>query len=228
MKRPCYVSYISVIFLEHHNYHIETWVSFSIYDDLGGTEVFENYEFINESYCGQLWVWHIVCGLTCDGLSLVNRLYSEIDQTYLSIEAQCVSHHYPRWTATSLNLGYVPISINYYHRFHGLTHDIYGAHMDCVWWWFTENWRYSYCSQWDTTWCVCRFQSPLSLNRANQQHGGYRWHESYRMLVQTYNNRWWCEQWRLQLKSLNYGHNKMRINWKISKIFRKGPYWKRN
>ncbi len=25
--------------------------------------------------------------------------YSEIDHTYLSIEAQCVSHHYPRWIA---------------------------------------------------------------------------------------------------------------------------------
>ena len=34
------------------------------------------------------------------GESLVVRLYSEIDQTYLSIEAQCVSHYYPRWTAT--------------------------------------------------------------------------------------------------------------------------------
>ncbi len=34
------------------------------------------------------------------GESLVVRLYSEIDHTYLSIEAQCVSHHYPRWTAT--------------------------------------------------------------------------------------------------------------------------------
>ena len=34
------------------------------------------------------------------GESLVNRLYSEIDHTYLSIEAQCVSHHYPRCTAT--------------------------------------------------------------------------------------------------------------------------------
>ncbi len=34
------------------------------------------------------------------GESLVNRLYSEIDHTYLTIEAQCVSHHYPRWTAT--------------------------------------------------------------------------------------------------------------------------------
>ncbi len=34
------------------------------------------------------------------GESLVNRLYSEIDQTYLSIEAQCVSDYYPRWTAT--------------------------------------------------------------------------------------------------------------------------------
>ncbi len=131
-------------------------------------------------YCGQLWVWHIVCALACDGLyhftftwsfwdtnriphdqvnpsqthrcpeglcfppkwsrdhyhiqphrctwvviwlfcfrstpqrslilgplsrvhfgeSLVNRLYSESDHTYLSIEAQCVSQHYPRWTAT--------------------------------------------------------------------------------------------------------------------------------
>ncbi len=128
--------------------------------------------------CGQLWVWHMICGQTCDGLyhfafylvnfgipygshtikpalarhtgvqvpvvpakvitwhilptgihglcsgycfsgplplrsllrgplsrvhfgeSLVVRLYSEIDHTYLSIEAQCVSHHYPRWTAT--------------------------------------------------------------------------------------------------------------------------------
>ena len=55
-------------------------------------------------YCGQLWVWHIVCG---DGLYhfafclvILGYLYSEIDQTYLSIEAQCVSHHYPRWTAT--------------------------------------------------------------------------------------------------------------------------------
>ncbi len=35
------------------------------------------------------------------GESLVVSLYSEIDHTYLSIEAQCVSHHYPRWTATS-------------------------------------------------------------------------------------------------------------------------------
>ncbi len=34
------------------------------------------------------------------GESLVVRVYSEIDHTYLSIEAQCVSHHYPRWTAT--------------------------------------------------------------------------------------------------------------------------------
>ncbi len=34
------------------------------------------------------------------GESLVVRLYSEIDHTYLSIETQCVSHHYPRWTAT--------------------------------------------------------------------------------------------------------------------------------
>ncbi len=35
------------------------------------------------------------------GESLVVRIYSEIDHTYLSIEAQCVSHHYPRWTATN-------------------------------------------------------------------------------------------------------------------------------
>ncbi len=34
------------------------------------------------------------------GESLVNRLYSEIDQTYVSIEAQCVRNHYPRLTAT--------------------------------------------------------------------------------------------------------------------------------
>ncbi len=68
-----------------------------------------------QRYCGQLWVWHMVCGQTWDGLyHLVfylvilgylsdpsrSRLYSEIDHTYLSIEAQCVSHHYPRWTAT--------------------------------------------------------------------------------------------------------------------------------
>ncbi len=35
------------------------------------------------------------------GESLVIRLYSEIDHIHLSSEAQCVSHHYPRWTATS-------------------------------------------------------------------------------------------------------------------------------
>ncbi len=140
--------------------------------------------------CGQLWVWHMVCGQTCDGLyhfafylvnfgipfgshpiksalarhtgvqvpvvpvkwvtwsfwtflilptgihglcfgsyfsgplplrsllhgplssvhfgeSLVVRLYSEIDHTYLSIEAQCVSHHYPWWTATLCLLWFI-------------------------------------------------------------------------------------------------------------------------
>ena len=36
------------------------------------------------------------------GESLVNRLYSEIDQIHLSIEAQCVSPYYPLWTATQL------------------------------------------------------------------------------------------------------------------------------
>ncbi len=41
------------------------------------------------------------------GESLVVRLYSEIDHTYLSIEAQCVSHHYPRWTATLCTFCYV-------------------------------------------------------------------------------------------------------------------------
>ncbi len=30
----------------------------------------------------------------------LRSLIPEIDHTYLSIEAQCVSHHYPRWTAT--------------------------------------------------------------------------------------------------------------------------------
>ncbi len=50
-------------------------------------------------YCGQLWVWHMICDQTCDGLyhfafylvnfgiptfgSLVVRLYSEIDHTYI-------------------------------------------------------------------------------------------------------------------------------------------------
>ncbi len=57
------------------------------------------------SCCGQLWVWHMVCSQTCDGLyrfafCLVNfgiplGLYSEIDQIHLSSEAQCVSHHLP-------------------------------------------------------------------------------------------------------------------------------------
>ncbi len=55
--------------------------------------------------CGQLWVWHMVCGRTCDGLYrfafyLVNfgiplGSHSEIDQIHLSSEAQCVSHHLP-------------------------------------------------------------------------------------------------------------------------------------
>ncbi len=43
--------------------------------------------------CGQLWVWHMVCGQTCE--SLIVRLYSEIDQIHLSSEAQCASHHLP-------------------------------------------------------------------------------------------------------------------------------------
>ncbi len=43
------------------------------------------------------------------GESLVKRLYSEIDHTYLSIEAQCVSHHYPRWTATEIKHLYYPL-----------------------------------------------------------------------------------------------------------------------
>ena len=37
------------------------------------------------------------------GESLVNRLYSEIDQIHLSIEAQCVSPYYPLWTATMMS-----------------------------------------------------------------------------------------------------------------------------
>ncbi len=47
------------------------------------------------------------------GESLVIRLYSGIDHTYLSIEAQCVSHHYPRWTATliipDLSVHFLPL-----------------------------------------------------------------------------------------------------------------------
>ncbi len=34
------------------------------------------------------------------GESLIVRLYSEIDHIHLSSEAQCVSHLYPRWTAS--------------------------------------------------------------------------------------------------------------------------------
>ncbi len=45
------------------------------------------------------------------GESLVNRLYSEIDQTYLSIEALCVSHHYPRWTATIVTNTHLPFCV---------------------------------------------------------------------------------------------------------------------
>ncbi len=36
-------------------------------------------------------------------LNMFFRENSEIDHTYLSIEAQCVSHYYPRWTATTWN-----------------------------------------------------------------------------------------------------------------------------
>ena len=34
--------------------------------------------------------------------TLIVRLYSEIDHIHLSSEAQCVSHLYPRWTATGI------------------------------------------------------------------------------------------------------------------------------
>ncbi len=44
-------------------------------------------------------IWSTFNGPYKSPWSLVVRLYSEIDHTYLSIEAQCVSHHYPRWTA---------------------------------------------------------------------------------------------------------------------------------
>ncbi len=76
--------------------------------------------------CGQLWVRHMICGQSCDGLyhfafyfcfagplplrslshgplsrvhfgeSLVIRLNPEIDHIHLSSEAQCVSHLYPQ------------------------------------------------------------------------------------------------------------------------------------
>ena len=36
----------------------------------------------------------MICGQTCDGLYHF-AFYSEIDHIYLSIEAQCVSHHLP-------------------------------------------------------------------------------------------------------------------------------------
>ncbi len=50
-------------------------------------------------YTISLFTWSIL-GYLME--SLVVRLYSEIDHTYLSSEAQCVSHHYPRWTATTM------------------------------------------------------------------------------------------------------------------------------
>ena len=52
--------------------------------------------------CGQLWVRHIICGQTCDGLYhfafylIILGLYSEIDHIHLSSESQCVSHHLPQ------------------------------------------------------------------------------------------------------------------------------------
>ncbi len=51
------------------------------------------------------------------GESLVVRLYSEIDHTYLSIEAQCVSHHYSRWTAhrRQLCVKQMHAAVNYFH-----------------------------------------------------------------------------------------------------------------
>ncbi len=43
------------------------------------------------------------------GECLIVRLYSEIDHTYLSIEAQCVSHHYPQVDCHTMAAG-APIS----------------------------------------------------------------------------------------------------------------------
>ncbi len=48
--------------------------------------------------CGQLWVWHMICGQTCDGTPS-DKLVGcnpEIDHIHLSSEAQCVSHHLPQ------------------------------------------------------------------------------------------------------------------------------------
>ncbi len=70
--------------------------------------------------CGQLWVRHMICGQTCDGLyhftfylivlgyhaedlasSLVVRLYSEIDHiSTLAVKLSVSAIFYPRWTAT--------------------------------------------------------------------------------------------------------------------------------
>ncbi len=63
------------------------------------------------------------------GDSLIVRFYSEIDHTYLSIEAQCVSHHYPRWTATGIML--------LRERVHPLT-SIIPKHYPVVGWYGTE------------------------------------------------------------------------------------------
>ncbi len=45
--------------------------------------------------CGQLWVRHMICGQTCDGLYHFT-FCSEIDHIHLSSEAQCVSHLLPQ------------------------------------------------------------------------------------------------------------------------------------
>ncbi len=68
---------------------------------------FASWWYLYLTYMNPILVWHALLMQNNSplsrvhfGESLVVRLYSEIDHTYLSIEAQCVSHNYPRWTAT--------------------------------------------------------------------------------------------------------------------------------
>ncbi len=63
------------------------------------------------------------------GESLVVRLYSEIDHTYLSIEAQCVSHHYPRWTATYILYIYTSRSVFFLEMHFLVQNKLYSYHV---------------------------------------------------------------------------------------------------
>ncbi len=67
---------------------------------------YRNLHFCNikECCCGQLWVWHMICGQTCDGLyhfafCLVNTQKSTISTLAVKLSASVIFT--PRWTATN-------------------------------------------------------------------------------------------------------------------------------